>query len=407
MRARILGALEGKLPHDRAALKTHEIILEVEPSLIRSQSCAQPIICRRQHSGTDAEAAAEVGGDGGESLALPQPTGALDMNRQVAIAKAEPILAAERRERFHERPGLVPPTPSQLRVVEASKRVHQRVGVRRDMQAEMLEIIADIGDDEQIVLGFTIRLRPSASLAPPIPPDRATTRSRLIETDPHLGDERCWPPSIQERTSLSPRIRTAGSASSAWPITSEAAAATSSAKPMTLTSSLRPNRSGRPRRSISAGRPATPIATLGGSLAPGTPETVVYDHRDIDPGQRRQPAAQRLRAPIRILRQQKHAMGAVCGRHVRLVHPGIRHDEAEPVFNDQHAAARSHDTNRLRKNDLHKPRVLVDIRRKRDSPRGGFDRREVDDATLGLRDDFLRNDKHVSGARRDAVQLEG
>ena len=74
------------------------------------------------------------------------------MNREVAIAEAEPILAAERRERLHERPGLVSPTPSELRVVEAGKRVHQCVGVRRDMQAEMLEIIADIGDDEQIVL---------------------------------------------------------------------------------------------------------------------------------------------------------------------------------------------------------------------------------------------------------------
>ena len=58
-----------------------------------------------------------------------------------------------------------------------------------------------------------------------------------------------------------PRMRTTGDASSAWPITSEAAAATSSAKPTTLASSVLPNRSGRPRRSISAGRPATPIAT--------------------------------------------------------------------------------------------------------------------------------------------------
>ena len=100
MRARILRALEGKLAHDRAALKTHEIILEIEPPLIRSQPGAHRIIRRRQHAGTDAEAAAEVGGDGGQSLAPPQPTGALDMDRQVAIAKAEPILAAERRRAF-------------------------------------------------------------------------------------------------------------------------------------------------------------------------------------------------------------------------------------------------------------------------------------------------------------------
>jgi hypothetical protein len=61
-------------------------------------------------------------------------------------------------------------------------------------------------------------------------------------------------------------------------------------------------------------------------------------------------------------------LGAIHGRHVRLVHAGIRHDEAEPVFDDQHAAAGANDTNRLGQNDLHEPRVLVDLRRKRDSP---------------------------------------
>ena len=55
------------------------------------------------------------------------------------------------RQRFHERPGLVVAAPAELRVVEAGKRVHQRVDVRRDRQAEMLEIVAGIGDDEQIV----------------------------------------------------------------------------------------------------------------------------------------------------------------------------------------------------------------------------------------------------------------
>ena len=75
-------AIEGKLAHDGPALKAHEIVLEIEPTLVRPQSGAQPIVRRRQHAGTDAEAAAEVGGDGGETLALPQPTGALDMNRQ-------------------------------------------------------------------------------------------------------------------------------------------------------------------------------------------------------------------------------------------------------------------------------------------------------------------------------------
>ena len=49
----------------------------------------------------------------------------------------------------------------------------------------------------------------------------------------------------------------------------------------------------------------------------------------------------------------------------------------------------------------------MDVRRKRECLRGGFDRREIDEATLGLRDNFLRNDEHISGTRRDSVQHEG
>ena len=96
MGASIPGAVEDELVHDRAALKTHEIVLEVEPPFFRSQSRAQPIIRRRKHARTDAQATTEVGGDGGERFASSQPTCTLDMNSKVAIAEAEPVLTAER-----------------------------------------------------------------------------------------------------------------------------------------------------------------------------------------------------------------------------------------------------------------------------------------------------------------------
>src|SRR5580692_508218 len=128
------------------------------------------------------------------------------------------------------------------------------------MQAEMLEIIANIGDDEQVV-----RLD-----------DPAEAQRELGATDA-AGERHHKIPTHRNRSSFEgrmrvaavdsgadqrkPRMRTTGDASSAWPMRSEAAAAISSAKPMTLTSSVRPKRSGRPRRSISAGRPAAPIAT--------------------------------------------------------------------------------------------------------------------------------------------------
>ena len=44
----------------------------------------------------------------------------------------------------------------------------------------------------------------------------------------------------------------------------------------------------------------------------------------------------------------KTPQGTVHRRYVRLVHPGIRHNEPKSVFNDQHAAARPYDTNQLR-----------------------------------------------------------
>src|ERR1700733_16278872 len=109
------------------------------------------MLCPRMHTKTNAEEAAKDGRNGGETLALPQPTPALHMNRKIVIAQSEPVLAAERRERLHERPRFVLSAPTELRIVEASQRVHQGVGVGRDMKPEMFEIIADIGDDDEIV----------------------------------------------------------------------------------------------------------------------------------------------------------------------------------------------------------------------------------------------------------------
>ena len=193
------------------------------------------------------------------------------MKRQVAIAKAEPILAAERGQRFHERPGFVcRPQPS-FALSRPGERVHQRVGIRRDMQAEMLEIVADIGDDKKIV-----RLD-----------DPAQTKRELGAADA-ARERHHKTPAHRKRSSFAGtneagrrRLRRgpaqatdkhAGGASSACPIKSEAAAAISSAKPMTLTSSLRPNKSGRPRKSISAGRPAAPIATPAVPRRQGRPK---------------------------------------------------------------------------------------------------------------------------------------
>jgi len=269
------------------------------------------------------------------------------MNGQVAIAKAEPIGAAERRERFHERPGLVSPTPSQLRVVEAGERVHQRVGIRRDMQAEMLEIVADIGHDEQIFRRQDPAEAPARAWRPRClriepPRDPGSSKQILVRGTNDAGRRRFRSgpaqPTDQDRRERLIRL-THQERGGGGDLVGE-----------TDDGELEPSAKqvGLPAQIDQRGQTSGADRDAGGSLAPGTTETVVYDHRDIDPGQRRQPAAQRLCTPIRILRQQQHALGAIRRPYVRLIHPGVRHDEAEPVFNDQHPTPSSYDTNRLR-----------------------------------------------------------
>ena len=66
---------------------------------------------------------------------------------------------------------------------------------------------------------------------------------------------------------------------------------------------------------------------------------------------------------VRIARQQQHRLGADIRIDVGAIDAGIRHDEAEPVLDDQHAWPVAHDAPRLAQNDLDQPRILVDLPR--------------------------------------------
>ena len=67
----------------------------------------------------------------------------------------------------------------------------------------MLEIIANVSDDEQI-LRLNDPAQTQRKFRAPMPPDSATTRSRVIETDPHAEGEPGWPPWTEVRTNASP-----------------------------------------------------------------------------------------------------------------------------------------------------------------------------------------------------------
>src|ERR1700674_4051743 len=97
---------------NRPALLAHEVVLEVDPARVAAHAGTHAVVAHRHHAGTNAEAPANVGGHLGECLPQAQATGALDMQREIAIAEPKPVLAAERADAVHERPRLVTPTPA-------------------------------------------------------------------------------------------------------------------------------------------------------------------------------------------------------------------------------------------------------------------------------------------------------
>jgi alpha-tubulin suppressor-like RCC1 family protein len=77
---------------------------------------------------------------------------ALDVNRKIAIAETKPVLATQRLDAVHERPGLIAPAPAGGGVVEVGQCVGQRVDVGADAEAKMLEIVTGVGDNRQCAI---------------------------------------------------------------------------------------------------------------------------------------------------------------------------------------------------------------------------------------------------------------
>ena len=230
------------LAHRRLAAPPHEIILEIEPALAVLQTrvrTGSSLIGRMPRG--DAEPAAEIVGDRRQRLAGGEPAGALDMGREIAVAEPEPGLAAERFERRHEGPGLVAPAPAGLRIVEPGEGVEQACRYRARSTAR------DARNRRRYWR------RPSARRAAArgrgrapawrrrSPPDSASTRPAvrrsseqvLLRRADQVGGRRFRRgPGEAAHQHHRHRLRRPG------PCSSEAAAAISSAKPISVTSQL-------------------------------------------------------------------------------------------------------------------------------------------------------------------------
>src|SRR5262249_2642536 len=134
----------------------------------------------------------------------------------------------------HERPRLVAPAPAGGGIVETSENIRQRVDVRRDAQSKMLEIVAGVGDQEQFV-GRQDAAQTERQFGAADPAGQRHDKTFAHRTLSSSAGRTSADAQLSGPLHVRPRTRTTGWPSAPCPITSDAAAAISSACPVMLT----------------------------------------------------------------------------------------------------------------------------------------------------------------------------
>src|SRR3984885_4811761 len=156
------------------------------------------------------------------------------MQGEIAIAEPKPVLAAERADRVHERPRLVTPAPAGGGIVETSENIGQRVDIGRDAEAKMLEIVAGVGDHEQFV-GRQDEAQTERQFGAADPAGQRHDKSFAHRKMSSAAGRTSSDAPLSGPRHVRPRTITTGWPSAPCPITSDAAAAISSAWPVMLT----------------------------------------------------------------------------------------------------------------------------------------------------------------------------
>src|SRR5438105_1718052 len=224
------------------------------------------VIRHRYDSGCDAETPAELHCRLGEGLASPQQLRAQQMRGEILVADAKPRGLPGMGEAFEHPEGVAFDSVAGRVVEYACEPVDHRVDVGTDQQAPELIVVGGVGDDGQLVFRRN-RLNSRGK--------RGTACASRQHDDLHRnrssagGRMRSRPDPLPLKRS--PRASTAG-VRSVFPITRPALDATSSATASTVACRGLPWSSGVPRRSIVAGRPATPSATFTMPSRQGRPK---------------------------------------------------------------------------------------------------------------------------------------
>ena len=170
----------------------------------------------------------EVRGDRRERFPASQRLRADEMEPEVEVAEEEPSLATPLPSRLERSPRLPGPTPAALLVVQSGERVQNGVEVGRDMEAEHLDVVADVADHRQLagvedVVQPTRELRASHAAGEADDPHRVMASSSSAVRDPARAPRRSRSSNVStsstrlESVSSSKSIPSAVACARNWP----------------------------------------------------------------------------------------------------------------------------------------------------------------------------------------------
>ena len=145
-RPRGLHTLELEAGHCRLAPVPHEVVLECEPPTRRLHDRAHLFVARGHYPCVHPEATRDVHADARPRLAVRESARAFDVQGEISVPEPKPGLAAEIRQRPHERPRFSGAPPAGLRVRNTGQRVEDGVGVGTDAQPQVVEVVSGVAD---------------------------------------------------------------------------------------------------------------------------------------------------------------------------------------------------------------------------------------------------------------------
>ena len=168
-----------------------------------------------------------------------------------------------------------------------------------------------------------------------------------------------------------------------------------------------PEQVGPPAHVEERGQPRDAERDADRALTPCPPPAVADDDAEPVAEMRGELFMQSPRGGIRIARQQQHGLGCDIRLDIGAIDARIRHDEAEPVLDDQHARPLAHHAPRFREDDFDQTRILVHLGGEFCRARRGANFCEIDVTPFRLGHDFLRHDDNVAVRRRQLIVLAG